>query len=212
MTEYRFYPGVNTPPVSTFEFHKDRERAPHFEQPWHKGRFNAIIDAISSAIQHVYSNKTIQYGNVGLVDLGCGDGGLLQHLINYFPHIRPYGYDFQPSNANGWLERGLTARGCVNALDFIENWDSVLSAHIYVITEVLEHLANPHLMVERIRERNAFIIASSPWNETPESHDACHAWGWDFIGYKRLLTSHGFEILTHCKVEQFQVILGVPND
>ncbi len=212
MTEYRFYPGVDIPPVSTFDFHKDRERAPHFEQPWHKSRFTTTIDAIHTAIQRVYCRKTISYGGVGLVDLGCGDGGLIQHLINHFPHIKPYGYDFQPSNAIGWDERGLTSRGCVHNLNFIDDWSSVLPAHIYVITEVLEHLADPHQMVQRIRERNAFIVASSPWNETPESHDACHAWGWDFTGYKHLLMSNDFDIMTHVKADQFQIILGAPND
>jgi hypothetical protein len=115
------------------------------------------------------------------------------------------GYDFQPSNKYGWGERGVSAR----QLNFVEHWDEVVDADIYVITEVLEHLTDPHEMVRRIYRRGAQIVASSPWTEHAKSHDECHAWAWDMEGYAALLTQAGFRIKEHLKTTMFQVIWGI---
>jgi hypothetical protein len=80
---------------------------------------------------------------------------------------------------------------------------------IAVTTEVLEHLAHPHDVVTRIRTAGArFLVASSPWNEHPGSHDACHAWAWDAEGYAALLTQGGWHVQRHDIVGQFQVVLA----
>jgi hypothetical protein len=185
------------PFVSTFEFHKDRERAPHLEQYVHRGRLDTTarfgIEAIAGLNDRV--------GQKVLVDLGCGDGGFLQ-LFERLTDIRGRGYDFQPSNAVGWAERGVDAQ----ALNFVEHWDEVAFADVYVITECLEHLADPHEAVRRIFARGAQIICSSPHTETYESHDECHAWAWDVEGYANMIKTAGFRIKRHETVGMFQVI------
>lgn len=197
MSEWKLFDG-DTPHVSTFEFHEHRERAPHWEQMHHRPRLETALDLV---------RRYWQPGRV-VVDLGCGDGGLVRQISDRGAIV--YGYDFQPSNGDGWVERGIG--GITFALDFVAHWDAVHSADIYVITECLEHLRDPHAMVRAIHERlppGGYIIASSPRFEHFESHDECHAWAWDMEGYAALLVNAGFAVSSHQGIDQFQVIAGV---
>lgn len=189
------------PHVSTFEFHEKRERVAHWEQPHHyprlKKAFDFTLDAVREFEHQIFDR------NVNVVDLGCGDGGLLAQLTR-IPNVRAFGYDFQPSNPEGWLERGVLLDAM--KMDFVKYWDEVKRADLYIMTEVLEHLANPHAMLSNIRSRNARLIASSPWTEHAESHDECHAWAWDNEGYENMITNAGFVIVRTENVGMFQVV------
>lgn len=206
--EYRFYPNVDVPPVSTFAFHRDRASVAHFEQQIHKSRFAQIVSDFAGVVRTIYAHKLVEYGKLSVIDLGCGDGGLLQHIVNYYPHVVPRGYDFQPSNEAAWARRNISSR--TRLMNFVDEWDNIPEANVYIITEVLEHLADPHEMVRRIRARNAFIIASSPWGETMMSHDECHAWGWTFTGYHQMMRDAGFTTKYHHAAGPFQVFTGSP--
>lgn len=210
MAEHRLYPEGTVPPVSTFEFHQYRERAPHLEQGVHQPRLHRAAVYIRYAVlKHI----TECQGTRGCIphpisDLGCGDGGLLS-LIAEPGRAEAWGYDFQPSNAAGWKARGVKAR----SLDvFGADRGQAMLGLTSVTTEVLEHLADPHAAVRWIGQHSRYLVASSPWNETPESHDACHAWAWDQDGYRALIEQGGFEVLRHETVGQFQVILGERRD
>lgn len=195
--EWRLYPEGETPHVSTAEFHADRERAPHLEQPVHRPRLEKAAEFVLQA--------AAELGRISVaVDLGCGDGGLLSLLAGEST-IQAWGYDFQPSNAAGWAERWVAAR----ALDvFGEGRREAIMGDVSICTEVLEHLADPHEVVRWIADQSAYLVASSPWTETNLSHDACHAWAWDMDGYRALLEGAGFEVVRHETVGMFQVILG----
>jgi 2-polyprenyl-3-methyl-5-hydroxy-6-metoxy-1,4-benzoquinol methylase len=184
--------------VSTFEFHEHRERAPHLEQPIHHGRLMMALDFA----KRVHHPSYTQY-----VDLGCGDGGLVSELRRH--ELDAYGVDFQPTNVAGWHERNI--RGFCTAMNFVEEWHRVPHADVYIATEVLEHLTDPHDMLAKIRARGAKLVCSSPWDETFESHDACHAWAWDMEGYAKLVTDAGFRVVAHEKTYRFQVILAEPQ-
>lgn len=194
--EYRFFDG-DVPYVSTAEFHRDRDRAPHLEQPAHKLRLHKAHEFIRMA--------ATQFGVRTVTDLGCGDGGLLS-LLARDPDITfdAWGYDFQPSNAAGWKERRVTA----SLLDVFhpEGRKSVEVGDIAVTTEVLEHLADPHGVLRWLSSRSLCLVASSPWNETPESHDACHAWGWDKPGYHSLINNNGWQRTACAIIGQFHVV------
>jgi len=184
--------------VSTFAFHEHRERAPHLEQYVHRGRLDAAASAVLRACVGVS-------GVPFVVDLGCGDGGLLSLLPE---HITAVGYDFQPTNTAGWAERVVVA----HASNFVERWDDEIpQADVYVMTEVLEHLTDPHEMVRRVRRRNAQLVASSPWTETYESHDECHAWAWDTEGYAAMIRTAGFKIVEHTTTGMFQIVWARPT-
>lgn len=210
MAEYRLYPEGETPHVSTAAFHQHRERAPHLEQAVHRGRLEKARDFVVEAYRAMASEGQAA---IALSDLGCGDGGLLRLTCDTMPYgsdpfvgdFHAWGYDFQPSNAAGWKERGVTAFA---ADVFGADRDRVQLGDITVTTEVLEHLADPHGAVRWIGENSRFLVASSPWNEHPGSHDECHSFAWDQGGYRALLEQGGFTILRHETVGQFQVILG----
>lgn len=197
--EYRRFPPGESP-VSTFDFHEHRERAAHLEQGIHHGRMVTALDLVARV-----ANSFVP---INVVDLGCGDGGLVSLIkkLNNVERVR--GYDFQPSNSAGWIERGVT-ENC-SALNFVENWSEVVPADVYVITEVLEHLEDPHGMVRYIHDRGAAIVCSSPWMEYEGNIDACHAWAWDMPGYKQMLTNAGFNVIESRREGIFQVHLGVP--
>lgn len=202
MAEWKLFDGASAD-VSTFEFHEHRERAPHLEQGVHQGRLRLAADFVREAVDRVEDRVTKP---CHVMDLGCGDGGLLS-LISRLPWTIAWGYDFQPSNAQGWQERNVTA----HALNFVEVFDELPVADVYVMTEVLEHLTDPHLMVRKIRARsdNVQLVASSPFTEHAGSHDACHAWAWDQDGYAALMRDAGFSVVRHETTGMFQVIHAI---
>lgn len=186
MAEYRLQ---ETAYPSTFEYHQHRERAPHLEQSWQSDRLYKAAELIKEC------------NPASVVDLGCGDGGLLSLL----PPIPAWGYDFQPSNKAGWVERGVHAElvDVFNTMPEDLRW-----GELAVVTEVLEHLDNPHAMVRWIAEHVTYIVASSPDDELPSDNPDCHLWGWDRIGYSKLFTDVGFGIVEWVKVDWSQVLLA----
>lgn len=197
MTEYRFFT-EDVPFVSTAEFHKDRERAPHLEQNMHIPRLFAAAELIRRIAR--------DHPTLKVSDLGCGDGGLLSLIQNDVKIA--WGYDFAPANVAGWAERGVAARH----LDiFNAQWDEAVFGDLVVMTEVLEHLADPHGILKRLyaEEEVRWVVASSPRNETPESHSGEHAWAWDVEGYVNLFETTGWHVTQHVLPDEyFQVVLA----
>lgn len=207
MAEHKLFTG-DTPHVSTFAFHEHRERAPHIEQDAHRPRLLTALGMITAAVRRVRADRADNppQRDVTVADFGCGDGGLLS-LIKDMPGVTGWGYDFAPANRAGWAERGVEAYP-VDAFDpGLILTDMV--GDIVVTTEVLEHLADPHQAVRRLRLAGAtYLVASSPWTEHAGSHDECHAWAWDVGGYCALLAQGGWQILLHTQIGMFQVVLA----
>lgn len=196
MTEWKFFDG-DVANVSTAEFHADRERARHLEQPGHRERLLRAADFIRAAA------KLIDL-NVSVSDLGCGDGGLLSLIRRYIPDA--WGYDFGPANVAGWAEREVKAE----LLDvFGKDSEQVRFGSITAVTEVLEHLTDPHGAIRWIGTNSRFVVASSPWDEGPWDYDECHAWAFDVQGYRDLINGGGYRILRHEMIGRFQVVLGM---
>jgi hypothetical protein len=187
MAEYRFFEEGTVPYVSTQAFHADRERAPHLEQQMHSGRLSRVAYLIRSLVPS------------SVVDLGCGDGGLLSLLGG----IDAWGYDFQPSNEAGWVERGITAE----CRDVLYPGADIRWGELAAMTETLEHVADPHGVVGWVARHCRYIVASSPHSETPEHHAAEHAWGWDMPGYADMFSWH-CEVMRHESLNWCQIIVG----
>ncbi len=196
MTEYRLS-SEPVPYVSTFAYHEHRERAPHLEQQFHQERLHRAASFVHAAVAELG-------GRTSLSDLGCGDGGLLS-LVQDIPGLVAWGYDFQPSNSAGWAERGVTAEQ-VNV--FNGDRDEVRTGDIVVMTEVLEHLADPHEALRWVRGRSRRLICSSPWNESPAGYSDCHAWAWDMAGYAGMISAAGWTVTRHEQAGLFQVVLA----
>lgn len=192
--EHRFYPVGETPIVSTREWHAPRERARHREEPGHSARMQRALE---------YVVDVAGRGATSLVDLGAGDGGFLSMVKERLPDLHAWGYDFSPANLVGAKERGVS----VYDADFTA--EPVTLAQIMVMTEVLEHLDDPHGQLVMAHIPEAFLVCSSPNGETPEHHDGSHAWGWDMEGYAAMITAAGWDIIAHSIAGSFQVVAAV---
>ena len=171
MSEWRLFDGP-VAHVSTAAFHEHRGRAPHLEQPGHQARLYAAVEAI------------VALSPATVVDLGCGDGGLLGLLR--LKGVEAWGYDFAPANADGWAERGVSAElHDVFTARHVPHWGELV-----VLTEVLEHLTDPHGVLEWISWHAPYVVASSPRDENADSHADEHAWAWDEAGYAALFAPH----------------------
>jgi hypothetical protein len=95
-------------------------------------------------------------------------------------------------------------------LNFIERWDEIPLAAIYVATEVLEHLDEPYELLRKIHARGRVtLICSSPHDEGPGNIDASHNWAWDVEGYVTMLNSCGFTVVRTETDGRFQVHMAI---
>ena len=58
------------------------------------------------------------------------------------------------------------------------------------MTEVLEHLDDPHGLLRRVK--SDYLVASVPVHETETDWDGKHCWVWDVEGFGELLFSNGW--------------------
>lgn len=189
--EWKLWKG-DPPEWTTPDWYAERERAPHLEQGGHRERLQMAAKFVTDACTR-WRLSTV-------CDLGAGDGGLLSLLPD---SLIAWGYDLQPSNIEGALERGVM----VELGNVLEH--GIGDRDVSVATEMLEHLVNPHSFVASIYEQSKVLVASSPWNETDEHHYEFHAWAWDMIGYRRMLEEAGWYVFAHERSGPFQVIMGV---
>lgn len=199
MTAWRLFEEGTIPPWTTAEWYAGRDRAPHVDEEIHRERLicaSTMADAAAT-----------EFGLKTLVDLGCGDGGLLWLLTKVAPPPaleRVWGYDLQQSNVQPAVaERGVDVRYGDVITGEIE-W-----GEIAVATEMLEHLVDPHAFVRRIAEHSRVLVASSPHTERPGNAYEFHTWAFDLEGYHELLEQGGFEVVAHETTGMFQVITGV---
>jgi hypothetical protein len=189
MREDRFFTLGTIPEYCTAEWYLDREIAPHVDQEMHRPR----LDAAARLAMSVWSSE------LTVVDLGSGDVGLLS-LLTEIPKSQKWGYDLQPSNVAGAVDRNQDVR-YGNVFDTID-W-----ADIAIATEMIEHLVGPHQFVNMVSQKSKYLIASSPWTETIDGHYEYHTWAWDVKGYAYMLESNGWKVIHHETPGMFQVAL-----
>jgi predicted TPR repeat methyltransferase len=173
MTEWRLFD--ETPDFTTREFFAEHPHVPSDQQVGHRERTGMVAEMVT---EHLGPAST-------LTDLGCGDGTLL-FTLRHLP-VRAWGYDAGRRNVEQARIVGLDVRRA----DFLT--DEVELGDIVVMSEVLEHLADPHGMLARLAAQR--IVVSSPSSETGSWHYVHHAWAWDEAGFKDLLEGTGWTVL-----------------
>lgn len=196
MSEWRLFEADTVPECATVDWYAQRDRAPHLEQEGHAQRLVQTAAAVFEAVIAMAPSDTVT-----VVDLGAGDGGLLS-LIQQHPRVDCWGYDLQPSNIKGAIERGVD----VTLTDFD---DDIRWADIVVISEVLEHLVDPHGMLRRIHDSGArYLVATSPYTETADSHYEHHLWAWDLDGYRTMIEAAGWRVISTDTAWISQIVLA----
>jgi len=194
--EHRLFDPADPPEWLDPEWWRDRPHCNHLEAPSnaHTARLQAAAALASEA-----ANDVSGY----VVDLGAGDGALLS-LLDYGLKDVSYGYDIIHADAEyARRVRGVT----VYERNVSATLDETPLGPVVVLTEVLEHLADPHGFLAKLAQRDTvkFVVASSPHSETPERHEWNHAWAWDAEGYLAMFTAAGFEVAAHQLVEWSQL-------
>jgi SAM-dependent methyltransferase len=94
-----------------------------------------------------------------IAEIGCGAGGVLAGLRDAFPDSRLVGFDIAPAAARFW-PRHAAARIEFAVGDFFElsheDYDVIL------LLDVVEHLADPHSFLERVRTRARHFVFHFP--------------------------------------------------
>lgn len=200
MTEWQLYEPGTVPECTTPAWYEGRARAPHLEEGAHRDRLVLAADMVRDAVD--------RFGVRSVVDLGCGDGGLLSLLqgLSFERDVPMWGYDLQRTNVNpAVLERNVDVRYGDTVAGEVE-W-----GELAVCTEFLEHLLSPHEFVRRVGKNSRVIVASSPFTETDKSHYEHHVWAWDVPGYRALIEQAGYHVERHETTSMFQVLLAVKS-
>jgi methionine biosynthesis protein MetW len=92
-----------------------------------------------------------------VLDIGCGDGWLLEHLTQT-RNVKGFGIDVSPEAVRMARERGVTAE-----VEDVLTWQPSKEYDYVVLSEVLEHLPNSEVVINKVQHcfRQA-IIASIP--------------------------------------------------
>lgn len=165
------------------------------EQDAHRLRLEMAEILVSEAVR-LLGARTVS-------DLGAGDGGLLSLLDLDGYLLDCWGYDLIDANVEGAADRGVA----VVYGNFLTD-EGIRYGECVVITEVLEHLLDPHGVLRDLPPSVRFVVASSPNNETWESRYEFHTWGFDVPGYRALFEGAGWRVLRHEVIPGFQLLLA----
>ena len=212
MTEHRLFDPADPPDWLDPEYWRDTPNCNHLAHAAdvHIARLRR---AARLAAHTAYANHVEE-----IVDIGAGDGALLEMLDTRTPGIELTGYEIiDDSRKFADLFRSITINDANVTKEAAENLDTAFTRHVckatrgtrlVVATEFFEHLADPHVMVRWLSERTEWLVASSPWGETPDRHEDNHAWAWDQEGYLDLFRDNGFEMTSQEEVEWSQIIVA----
>lgn len=118
-----------------------------------------------------------------VADLMCGDGKIARHL-----GLTPLLGDIAPGHAiTGPIE------DTVNDLPEVD---------LFVLSEALEHLDNPAMVLSGIRSKSQRLLVTTPieaWFDLWENPE--HYWAWDRQGVEQLLGSAGWGVVAFASLD-----------
>ena len=191
--EWKLWDGDEPPFFTRPEFFNSHPWVPPEHQVGHAERIAMVVD-VANDIRALEDGLTV-------VDIGCGDGSFLKHLGLDWQHA--WGYDAGFANVAQARNDGLNVREADILTDELEFGD------VTVITEVLEHLADPHSFVKSLGGR--WLVATSPSVETDQWHYEHHAWAWDIVGYAKMIEDAGWRVIEHRTVTAAGTVVFGPN-
>ena len=113
--------------------------------------------------------KMIKKNNIShstICDVGCGAGGVLASLREYFPTSELVGFDIAPAAEKFW-ESHKSKEIRFQRGDFIkdsqEKFDSIL------LLDVLEHISDPHTFLTQLIPKTSYLIVHFPLDLSAQS-------------------------------------------
>lgn len=147
---------------------KEIYAAPHDHRIYGRGHDIRVetTKVITNHMSRLFAAKSV-------ADLSCGNGEIARSLglsTTIFGDYAPgYGYC-------GPIE---------------ETIKHVAGVGLFILSETLEHLDDPHYVLSNIREKSKILILTTPlecWEDT----NAEHYWAWDREGVESLLSTAGW--------------------
>ncbi|HUX15200.1 MAG TPA: methyltransferase domain-containing protein [Phycisphaerae bacterium] len=172
--------------------------ADHINQPEH-----ALRLYVAAAYVLYYARFA---GCTSVSDLGCGNGGLLEHVGRSLgPDVRLRGYDLLPANVADARARGLS----VELRDLVaEPLAEGERPDLAVMTQTLEHLLDPEAFLRNARH---LVVATVPCNENAERHYGQHLWAWTGGSFGKMFLRAGFQVLVSAQVARVQLVVAGRN-
>jgi hypothetical protein len=186
VTEHRLFDPADPPEWLDPEWWREREHCDHLGSPT-----GAHVARLKAAAAMAGSLALSMKGGY-VVDLGAGDGALLSLLPDSLRDCS-FGYDIIRAD----VMHANTVRGVkvwLRNVGKAVHRGAPIGGPVVVLTEVLEHMADPHGFLADLRKQAGlrYVVASSPANETPEQHEWNHAYCWDTHGYAAMFEAAGF--------------------
>jgi 2-polyprenyl-3-methyl-5-hydroxy-6-metoxy-1,4-benzoquinol methylase len=208
VSEHRLFDPADPPEWLDPEWWRDRPHCDHLGSPTgaHVARLRAAERYARTAAIAARKGDDV----APVCDLGAGDGALLS-LLPKSLRAKSWGYDIIRADVEHAVQvREVEVLGPINVAATLATYPASLRlSPVVVLTEVLEHMADPHGFLAKLHERPevCYVVASSPFQETPEKHEWNHAWAWDTIGYEHMFRAAGFGALELQPVEWSQLWL-----
>lgn len=113
-------------------------------------------------------------------DLSCGDGDVLTQLDDALGLDEVYYGDVVGANNDftGPIEETIHRLPPVD---------------LFILSETLEHLCDPDLVLKLVRSKTKFLVLSTPLLENDALDNPEHVWEWDTDEVREMLTAAGFE-------------------
>jgi len=110
-----------------------------------------------SRVREILEDNHIQPESI--CEVGCGSGAGLAALRSVYPDVRLIGYDIAPDAERFW-KKHADKNIVFHVADFLE----LESDHydILLLLDVLEHVADPHSFLLRIKPRADYVVAHFP--------------------------------------------------
>ncbi len=85
-----------------------------------------------------------------------------------------------------------------------ETIDQIPFVDLFILSETIEHVDDPGLVLSKIRHKTRQLVLSTPIDETLAVDNREHYWGWDVEGIHSLLGQVGFEPITRADVNFYE--------
>lgn len=200
--EWKLFDPENLPQVADPDFLRKQPWMRLESQPGFRERSTMVRDMVADVLR--WCRPYVH----GVTDLGCGDGEMLRTLTGDLaeagiPVSRTTGYDIGASDVAYANKIGPYEFRLANIDRDIDN---LLINYLNIMTEVLEHMTDPHGFLVKLKHRanrilgQTFLVATSPGSETGEWFNPIHLWAWDWEGYAKMFREAGWEIIDHISV------------